>query len=156
MKQTKYSPPETPLDIVYEDSDILVVNKPEGLLSVPGRGLDLQDCLLNRIHEVFPMALLVHRLDCDTSGLIVFAMNRHSQRQLSMQFEKRLIKKTYIARVWGNVIEKSGIIDDPIIVDWPNRPLQKICHETGKPAMTNWRCIRTGQKESRLKLNPKT
>ena len=156
MKQTKYSPPETPLDIVYEDSDILVVNKPEGLLSVPGRGPDLQDCLLNRIHEVFPMALLVHRLDCDTSGLIVFAMNRHSQRQLSMQFEKRLIKKTYIARVWGHVIEKSGIIDDPIIVDWPNRPLQKICHETGKPAMTNWRCIRTGQKESRLKLNPKT
>ena len=102
------------------------------------------------------MALLVHRLDCDTSGLIVFAMNKHSQRQLSMQFEKRLIKKTYIARVWGHVIEKSGIIDDPIIVDWPNRPLQKICHETGKPAMTNWRCIRTGQKESRLKLNPKT
>ena len=156
MKQTKYSPPETPLDIVYEDSDILVVNKPEGLLSVPGRGPDLQDCLLSRIHQVFPMALLVHRLDCDTSGLIVFAMNRHSQRQLSMQFEKRLIKKTYIARVWGHVIEKSGIIDDPIIVDWPNRPLQKICHETGKPAMTNWRCIRTGQKESRLKLNPKT
>ena len=106
MKQTNYSPPETPLDIVHEDSDILVVNNPEGLLSVPGRGLDLQDCLLNRIHEVFPMALLVHRLDCDTSGLIVFAMNRHSQRQLSMQFEKRLIKKTYIARVWGHVIEK--------------------------------------------------
>ena len=119
MKQRKYSPPATPLDIVYEDSYILVVNKPEGLLSVPGRGPDLQDCLLNRIHEVFPMALLVHRLDCDTSGLIVFAMNRHSQRQLSMQFEKRLIKKTYIARVWGHVIEKSGIIDDPIIVDWP-------------------------------------
>ena len=93
MKQRKYSPPATPVDIVYEDSDILVVNKPEGLLSVPGRGLHLQDCLLNRIHEIFPMALLVHRLDCDTSGLIVFAMSKHSQRQLSIQFEKRLIKK---------------------------------------------------------------
>ena len=110
MKQRKYSPPATPLDIVYGDSDILVVNKPEGLLSVPGRGLDLQDCLLKRIQEVFPMGLLVHRLDCDTSGLIVFAMNKHSQRQLSMQFEKRLIKKTYVARVWGQVVEKSGII----------------------------------------------
>ena len=86
MKQRKYSPPATPIDIVYEDSDILVVNKPEGLLSVPGRSLHLQDCLLNRIHEIFPMALLVHRLDCDTSGLIVFAMSKHSQRQLSMQF----------------------------------------------------------------------
>ena len=71
MKQRKYSPPAIPVDIVYEDSDILVVNKPEGLLSVPGRGLHLQDCLLKRIHEIFPMALLVHRLDCDTSGLIV-------------------------------------------------------------------------------------
>ena len=114
MKQTKYSPPETPLDIVYEDFDILVVNKPEGLLSVPGRGPDLQGvCLIE--YMKFSQFLLVHRLDCDTSGLIVFAMNRHSQRQLSMQFEKRLIKKTYIARVWGHVIEKSGIIDDPIL-----------------------------------------
>ena len=142
MKQRKYSPPATPVDIVYEDSDILVVTKPEGLLSVPGRGLHLQDCLLNRIHEIFPMALLVHRLDCDTSGLIVFAMSKHSQRQLSMQFEKRLIKKTYVARVSGQVSEKSGIIEKPIIVDWPNRPLQKVCYETGKPAITNWRRVR--------------
>ena len=156
MKQRKYSPPATPIDIVYEDSDILVVNKPEGLLSVPGRGLHLQDCLLNRIHEVFPMALLVHRLDCDTSGLIVFAMSKHSQRQLSMQFEKRLIKKTYVARVSGQVSEKSGLIEKPIIVDWPNRPLQKVCYETGKPAITNWRRVRADQNESRLKLNPKT
>ena len=102
------------------------------------------------------MGLLVHRLDCDTSGLIVFAMNKHSQRQLSMQFEKRLIKKTYVARVWGQVFEKSGIIEKPIIVDWPNRPLQKVCYETGKPAITNWRRVRADQKESRLKLNPKT
>lgn len=153
---TPYDPPNDPLDILYEDSHIVVVNKPSGLLSVPGRGEHLADCLLSRVQSVFPEALLVHRLDRDTSGVMVFAMTAHAQRSLSMQFEKRTTKKTYIARVAGEVGEKTGTVDLPLIVDWPNRPLQKVCHETGKPAVTDWRVLKSGGGESRMRLSPKT
>ena len=153
---TPYDPPNDPLDILYEDSHIVVVNKPSGLLSVPGRGEHLADCLLSRVQGVFPEALLVHRLDRDTSGVMVFAMTAHAQRSLSMQFEKRTTKKTYIARVAGEVGEKTGTVDLPLIVDWPNRPLQKVCHETGKPAVTDWRVLKSGGGESRMRLSPKT
>ena len=153
---TPYDPPNDPLDILYEDSHIVVVNKPSGLLSVPGRGEHLADCLLSRVQSVFPEALLVHRLDRDTSGVMVFAMTAHAQRSLSMQFEKRTTKKTYIARVAGEVSEKTGTVDLPLIVDWPNRPLQKVCHETGKPAVTDWRVLKSGGGETRMRLSPKT
>jgi tRNA pseudouridine32 synthase/23S rRNA pseudouridine746 synthase len=153
---TPYDPPNDPLDILYEDSHIVVVNKPSGLLSVPGRGEHLADCLLSRVQGVFPEALLVHRLDRDTSGVMVFAMTAHAQRSLSMQFEKRSTKKTYIARVAGEVSEKTGTVDLPLIVDWPNRPLQKVCHDTGKPAVTDWRVLKSGTGESRMRLSPKT
>jgi tRNA pseudouridine32 synthase/23S rRNA pseudouridine746 synthase len=153
---TPYDPPNDALDILYEDSHIVVVNKPSGLLSVPGRGEHLADCLLSRVQSVFPEALLVHRLDRDTSGVMVFAMTAHAQRSLSMQFEKRTTKKTYIARVAGEVGEKTGTVDLPLIVDWPNRPLQKVCHETGKPAVTDWRVLKSGGGESRMRLSPKT
>lgn len=153
---TPYDPPNDPLDILYEDSHIVVVNKPSGLLSVPGRGEHLADCLLSRVHGVFPEALLVHRLDRDTSGVMVFAMTAHAQRSLSMQFEKRTTKKTYIARVAGEVGEKTGTVDLPLIVDWPNRPLQKVCHDTGKSALTDWRVLKSGGGESRMRLSPKT
>ena len=153
---TPYDPPNDPLDILYEDSHIVVVNKPSGLLSVPGRGEHLADCLLSRVQGVFPEALLVHRLDRDTSGVMVFAMTAHAQRSLSMQFEKRTTKKTYIARVAGEVGEKTGTVDLPLIVDWPNRPLQKVCHETGKPAVTDWRVLKSGGGETRMRLSPKT
>ena len=153
---TPYDPPNDPLDILYEDSHIVVVNKPSGLLSVPGRGEHLADCLLSRVQSVFPEALLVHRLDRDTSGVMVFAMTAHAQRSLSMQFEKRTTKKTYIARVAGEVGEKTGTVDLPLIVDWPNRPLQKVCHDTGKPALTDWRVLKSGGGESRMRLSPKT
>ena len=153
---TPYDPPNDPLDILYEDSHIVVVNKPSGLLSVPGRGEHLADCLLSRVQGVFPEALLVHRLDRDTSGVMVFAMTAHAQRNLSMQFEKRTTKKTYIARVAGEVGEKTGTVDLPLIVDWPNRPLQKVCHETGKPAVTDWRVLKSGGGETRMRLSPKT
>ena len=89
-----YNPPNVPLDILHDDAEILVVNKPAGLLSVPGRGDHLADCLISRIHAVFPQALLVHRLDRDTSGVMVFALTAHAQRHLSMQFEKRTTKKS--------------------------------------------------------------
>lgn len=154
--QTDYNPPQDPLVILHEDSHILVVDKPSGLLSVPGKGDHLADCLMTRIQAAFPDALLVHRLDRDTSGVMIFAMTAHAQRDLSMQFEKRVTKKTYVARVAGQVMEKEGVIDLPLIVDWPNRPLQKVCHETGKHAVTEWRCVKSSAEESRLRLFPKT
>lgn len=153
---TPYDPPQDPLEILHEDSDIIVLNKPSGLLSVPGRGDHMADCLLSRVQAAFPDALLVHRLDRDTSGIIVFAMTPHAQRNLSMQFEKRTTKKTYVARVNGTVAEKTGTADFPLIVDWPNRPLQKVCHETGKAAVTDWRVLRYDDGETRVRLTPKT
>jgi tRNA pseudouridine32 synthase/23S rRNA pseudouridine746 synthase len=123
---------------------------------VPGKGAHLADCLLTRIQAVFPDALLVHRLDRDTSGVMVFAMTAHAQRHLGLQFEKRQTRKTYVARVAGRILEKSGTIDLPLIVDWPNRPLQKVDAETGKSAITDWRLVRAEDSESRVRLMPKT
>jgi tRNA pseudouridine32 synthase/23S rRNA pseudouridine746 synthase len=151
-----YNPPQLPLEVLHEDSDLLVVNKPAGLLSVPGRGEHLADCLLTRVQLAFPTALLVHRLDRDTSGVMVFALSPHAQRNLSMQFEKRSTKKTYVARIAGRLEPKTGTVDLPLIVDWPNRPLQMVCHETGKPAVTDWRVVRYGADETRVSLSPKT
>ena len=153
---TPYNPPMDPLDVLHEDGHIIVVNKPSGLLSVPGRGEHLADCLISRVQAAFPDALLVHRLDRDTSGVMVFALTAHAQRNLSMQFEKRSTKKTYVARVSGEIAEKTGTVDLPLIVDWPNRPLQKVCHETGKPAVTDWRVLKVGGGETRVRLFPKT
>lgn len=151
-----YSPPMDPLDILHEDAHIVVVNKQSGLLSVPGRGEHLADCLLTRVQTAFPGALLVHRLDRDTSGVMVFAMTPHAQRNLSMQFEKRTTKKTYVARVAGKIAERTGTVDLPLIVDWPNRPKQMVCHETGKPAVTDWRVLKSNDDETRVRLTPKT
>jgi tRNA pseudouridine32 synthase/23S rRNA pseudouridine746 synthase len=153
---TEYAPPDTPLDILHDDHEIIVVNKPSGLLSVPGKGADLADCLLARIVEAFPTALLVHRLDRDTSGVMVFALSPHAQRHLGLQFEKRQVQKTYVARVAGRLEPAQGTVDLPLIVDWPNRPRQMVCHETGRPAQTDWRVLRAGDEESRVRLSPKT
>ena len=151
-----YAPPDVPLDVVHVDHEILVVGKPEGLLSVPGKGEHLADCLLSRVQAAFPDALLVHRLDRDTSGVMVFALTAHAQRHLGLQFEKRHIKKAYVARVWGEMTEKTGIVDLPLAVDWPNRPRQIVDHENGRPALTEWRAQRSGNGETRLRLFPKT
>ncbi len=151
-----YNPPDDPLEIVHEDHEVLVLGKPPGLLSVPGKGEHLSDCLLSRVQAAFPHALLVHRLDRDTSGVMVFALSPHAQRHLGLQFEKRQVRKTYVARVSGRVEEKTGVIDLPLIVDWPNRPKQKVDHQNGKPALTEWRRVRVDDDESRLRLFPKT
>lgn len=151
-----YSPPDTPLDVVHADHELLVVNKPHGLLSVPGKGAHLADCLLSRVQEAFPTALLVHRLDRDTSGLMVFGLTPHAQRHLGLQFEKRQIKKAYIARLWGHLTPKTGTVDLPLIVDWPNRPKQMVCHETGKSAVTDWRVLRFEDETTRVRFFPKT
>jgi tRNA pseudouridine32 synthase/23S rRNA pseudouridine746 synthase len=151
-----YHPPNTPLDVIHEDAELLIVNKPAGLLSVPGKGPELADCLIARVQTAFPTALLVHRLDRDTSGVMVFALTKSAQRHLGLQFEKRHMKKTYIALVHGEVAEKTGVIDLPLIVDWPNRPLQHVNHETGKPALTEWRRGAIKDGSTRMRLFPKT
>ncbi len=156
MLSDSYSPPQDPLDILHHDAEILVVNKPAGLLSVPGRGDHLSDCLITRVQAAFPEALLVHRLDRDTSGVMIFALSAHAQRHLSMQFEKRTTKKAYVARIEGQLEPRSGTVDLPLIVDWPNRPLQKVCHETGKPAVTDWKVVKYGEGETRVRLTPHT
>ena len=153
---TPYTPSQEPLVILFEDSDIVAVDKPAGLLSVPGKSENLADCLISRVQMVFPNALLVHRLDRDTSGVVIFGTTLHAQRHLSKQFEKRLVKKSYIARVTGKVMARSGTIDLPLAVDWPNRPLQKVCYKMGRPAFTEWKLLERGYGESRLQLLPKT
>lgn len=151
-----YTPPDVPLNVLHEDHEILVVSKPCGLLSVPGKGVHLADCLLSRVQAAYPTALLVHRLDRDTSGVMVFALTPHAQRHLGLQFEKRQTRKTYVARVWGEMAEAEGTVDLPLIVDWPNRPRQMVCHETGKQAITDWKTTRKGGGETRVRLMPRT
>ncbi len=151
-----YAPPQDPLVILHHDHQVLLVDKPSGLLSVPGKGGDLTDCLIARVQRVFPDALLVHRLDRDTSGVMIFALTPHAQRHLGLQFENRQTKKTYVARVWGEMADKTGTVDLPLIVDWPNRPLQMVDHENGRSAVTDWRVVRVGGGETRVRLMPKT
>lgn len=151
-----YDPPQDPLVILHDDHQVLVVDKPAGLLSVPGKGEHLADCLLTRVQAVFPTALLVHRLDRDTSGAIIFALTHHAQRHLGLQFEKRQTRKTYVARVWGRVTERTGSIDLPLKVDWPNRPLQHVDLENGRPALTDYRVVKANDAESRVRLYPHT
>ena len=151
-----YNPPNDPLVILHDDHEVVLVDKPSGLLSVPGKGPNLTDCLIARVQLVFPTALLIHRLDRDTSGVMVFALTPHAQRHLGLQFEKRQTKKTYVARVWGEMAEKTGTVDLPLIVDWPNRPKQMVDHENGKQAVTDWRVMRSSSNETRVRLMPRT
>lgn len=151
-----YDPPQGALRIIHRDDALLLVDKPAGLLSVPGKAPEHADCLERRVKLAFPAALLVHRLDMDTSGVMVFALSRAAQRHLGLQFERRHMDKTYIAEVWGDITPNEGEVNLPLIVDWPNRPLQKVCHKTGKPALTRWQVIRRAGGCSRVRLMPKT
>lgn len=151
-----YSPPMDPLEVLHLDHEVMLVDKPAGLLSVPGKGEHLADCLIARVQNAFPDALLIHRLDRDTSGVMIFAMTRYAQRHLGLQFEKRMTKKTYVARIWGVPEEKTGTVDLPLIVDWPNRPRQMVCHETGKSAQTDWRVTKNEGTTARVRLSPHT
>lgn len=153
---TDYLPPTTPLDILHHDHELLVAQKPSGLLSVPGKGAHLADCLLSRVQAVFPEARLVHRLDRDTSGVMIFGLTPHAQRHLGLQFEKRQTKKIYVARLAGEMDEREGTVNLPLKVDWPNRPLQIVDQRDGKEAITLWRVIRVENGETRIRLFPKT
>lgn len=151
-----YAPPPDAPQVIHADHEILVVGKPAGLLSVPGRGEGKDDCLINRLRGAFPTVLLVHRLDQDTSGVMVFGLTPHAQRTLAKQFEERKVKKTYVARLSGRLEPKTGTVDLPLIVDWPNRPRQKVDHDQGRPALTEWRVIRASDAETRVRLFPLT
>ena len=151
-----YAPPPGLPRIIHADDQILLVDKPAGLLSVPGRGPDKADCVISRLRGAFPTVLLVHRLDLDTSGVMVFALTHAAQRALGRQFEERRVKKVYVARLAGRLEPASGRVDLPLIVDWPNRPRQKVCHDTGRPAQTDWRVVRASETETRVRLFPLT
>ncbi len=150
-----YAPPTDPLVVLHRDDDLLVLNKPAGLLSVPGKAAAHADCLETRAKAAFPDALLVHRLDMDTSGVMIFARNKAAQRHLGLQFERRHTAKSYQALVWGQPGDE-GEVDLPLIVDWPNRPLQKVCFERGKAAHTGWRVLARDARHARVRLSPTT
>ncbi|HIP24090.1 MAG TPA: RNA pseudouridine synthase, partial [Rhodobacteraceae bacterium] len=122
---------------------------------VPGRAAEHADCLETRAKAAFPEALLVHRLDMDTSGVMIFAMNKAAQRHVGLQFERRHTVKTYEALVWGQP-EDAGEVDLPLIVDWPNRPLQMVDHERGKKAHTKWDVLAREATHARVRLMPTT
>jgi len=137
-----YLPPMSPyLDIIYQDDDIVVLNKASGILSVPGRLPEHQDCLQNRVQRVLPSATIVHRLDMATSGLMIMALNKPAHVAISRQFEQRKIQKNYLARVFGQVKDVEGSVDLPLICDWPNRPKQMVDHENGKKSLTHFRVL---------------
>jgi len=146
---------------LYADDTLLVVDKPGGLLAVPGRGADKQDCLSARVQARYPDALIVHRLDMATSGLMVMARGPAAQRALSKAFAAREVAKRYIAVVAGRLEAPAdgwGVIDLPIIVDWPNRPLRIVDHQSGKPSLTRWRVLGHDETGSctRVELEPVT
>ncbi|VGO21829.1 Ribosomal large subunit pseudouridine synthase A [Pontiella sulfatireligans] len=146
------------LEIIYSDDALVVVNKPTGLLSVPGRGPDKQDCLYHRMLEQFPDALMVHRLDMDTSGLVLFARTPEAQRNLSMQFEKREISKTYIAVVEGVIEKKVGMVDFPMRKDMAHSlpPRHVVDCVRGKKALTEWKVLERTETTTRVALFPQT
>lgn len=152
-----YEPPLWPyLEIVYQDNDLLVLNKPSGLLTVPGKAVEHQDCLERRVQRVFPTARIVHRLDMATSGLVVMALSLDSQRQLNRQFELRQTAKHYIARLEGVLTAKQGSVELPLICDWPNRPKQMVCFSRGKKALTHFEVLSSDACSSRVRLTPVT
>lgn len=135
----------------------MVVNKASGLLSVPGRAPENKDSVMTRIQADFPTAESVHRLDMATSGVIVVALTKAAERELKRQFREREPKKSYIARVWGHLAQDEGLIDLPLICDWPNRPKQKVCYETGKSSQTQYQVLsRDADGSTRVKLSPIT
>lgn len=153
-----YQPPRTDLDLVHADDSIVVVNKPAGLLSVPGRGADKADCLASRAQSQFPDALIVHRLDMATSGLLVLARGADMHRLLSIAFQSRRVSKHYLAVVAGRPETAAGEIALPLICDWPNRPRQIVDFTLGKPSLTRYRLLAhdAASDTSRVELEPVT
>lgn len=147
------------IEILYSDSKVIVVNKPEDVLSVPGRGPDKQDSVISRVQQTQPTARIVHRLDCATSGLMVLAQTADSHRELSRQFHDREVSKRYIAVVAGHLAKPEGEVELPLMTDWPNRPRQMVSAE-GKHALTYYKELEklelNGVPATRVELTPIT
>lgn len=151
-----YAPAKAPVRYIHTGHDLIVIDKPAGLLSVPGRGLDKADCAIARVQADFPDALTVHRLDMGTSGLLMMARGKEMQRALSGLFERGEVEKSYLADVWGAPAPASGEIDLPLITDWPKRPRQIVDPILGKPSITRYDTLSSADGISRLKLTPLT
>ena len=154
-------PPDLGLEVLHVEPAFVVLAKPPGLLSEPGRGADKRDSLLVRAQVVYPDARIVHRLDMMTSGVIVLARERLAHAVLSEAFREREVHKRYEALVHGRPAHDEGDIDLPLTVDWPNRPRQIVCHDSGKPSLTQYRVIGEGRVDgvgplTRIELAPIT
>ncbi|QIL79868.1 RluA family pseudouridine synthase [Diaphorobacter sp. HDW4A] len=150
--------PYEPLIPLFEDAHLLAFDKPSGLLCVPGRGEDKQDCLIHRVQQQWPETLLIHRLDMSTSGIVLFARNLEMQRAMSAAFAERRVHKIYEALVAGSPAEPGTDwqeIDAPILQDWPRRP-RRIVDPAGKPSVTRWRVLGYVDGISRVELQPVT
>jgi tRNA pseudouridine32 synthase/23S rRNA pseudouridine746 synthase len=146
------------LTLLYRDRSLLAVDKPAGLLAVPGRGEGKQDCVARRVQLEHPQALVVHRLDEATSGVMLFGLGTEAQRALSIAFAARRVAKRYEALVHGLIIDDAGTIELPLAADWPNRPRQQVDHERGKPSHSRWRVLGRDEaaQRTRLALEPHT
>jgi tRNA pseudouridine32 synthase/23S rRNA pseudouridine746 synthase len=144
------------MNLIYCDASLLIANKPAGLLAVPGRGEDKQDCLSVRLQQQFPDALVVHRLDMATSGLLVFARGAAMQRYLSQMFREHLVAKRYVAVVAGRLEAESGEVNLPIGANWIDRPRRQIDAESGKPSLTRYRVLGHAGETTRVELEPVT
>ena len=158
MALIDYNPPQEPwLDLVYRDDYIAVVNKPSGLLSVPGNQPQYYDSAMSRVKEKYGFCEPAHRLDMATSGILLFALSKAADRELKRQFREREPKKYYQALVWGHMEQDHGVVELPLICDWENRPRQKICFERGKRAVTFYDVLqRYPNNTTRVKLTPIT
>ena len=152
-----YMPPQQPLCIVYEDDDLVVIDKPAGLLSVPGRLPEHQDSAYLRVVEKYPHAKITHRLDMATSGILMFAKHRNAEVAVSKMFQARTVQKNYIALVQGK-LEGEGSVDVPLITDWENRPRQMVHFELGKAAKTLYQAVQYFEVDdiTRVLLTPVT
>lgn len=155
-----FAPPRCflPPRVVFGDEHLIVIDKASGLLSVPGRDINNRDCVVSRLEAEYGRILVVHRLDFDTSGLLVLARTPFTQSELSKQFQNRSVEKVYEAVVWGLVEPDEGEINLPLALDWPNRPLHKVDYETGKASLTHYRVIERypDRNQTRVGLFPVT
>ncbi|MDE0950163.1 MAG: pseudouridine synthase [Halioglobus sp.] len=144
------------ITILYEDSDLLLVRKPDLLLSIPGRHPLNKDCMITRLQQRYPTASIVHRLDLDTSGIMVVPLNKPTHAHISRQFQQREVNKTYHAIVYGVLASDEGEVNLPIASDWENRPRQMICQQRGKSALTHFEVLERFDDRTRLLLKPFT
>ncbi|MET0379840.1 MAG: RluA family pseudouridine synthase [Spongiibacteraceae bacterium] len=149
-----FAPPRCflPPRVVLVDEHLIVVDKASGLLSVPGRDINNRDCVVSRLEKDHGQILVVHRLDFDTSGLLLLARNAKAQSELSKQFQNRSVEKVYEAMVWGLVEKDEGEINLPLALDWPNRPLHKVDYETGKASLTHYRVLARDAEKNRTRV----